>query len=256
MGRKAKAPLVDDKGLHLPEGGIIELGTPGWLEWLKTANSFRFECMASTEIEGTRFSRDLAVGFTAFRTGSSKEYWNAQKRVDRVLRNEYLGRHDEITYELLKSTALKISDKHYWERRKTQQGVSIKSVPENCKTIQTVGETNLTQEEIAILREEVQRLKQRNTYLENENRRLEKVGTDYSHATLSALREKHQKALADAAHWQEVAESYRKQAEKLSVQAEVTVEASVLFNQLRPLLDRLSSRERRAIQQKLEEILG
>jgi hypothetical protein len=33
-------------------------------------------------------------------------------------------------------------------------------------------------------------------------------------------------------------------------------DASTLFNQLRPLLNRLNDRERRAIQQKLEEILG
>lgn len=33
------------------------------------------------------------------------------------------------------------------------------------------------------------------------------------------------------------------------------IDAAALFNQLRPLLNRLSDRERRAIQQKLEEIV-
>jgi hypothetical protein len=37
--------------------------------------------------------------------------------------------------------------------------------------------------------------------------------------------------------------------------SERSVEPSALFNQLRPLLNRLNDRERRAIQQKLEEIL-
>lgn len=37
--------------------------------------------------------------------------------------------------------------------------------------------------------------------------------------------------------------------------SEASIEPSALFNQLRPLLNRLNDRERRAIQQKLEEIL-
>jgi hypothetical protein len=35
-----------------------------------------------------------------------------------------------------------------------------------------------------------------------------------------------------------------------------SIDPATLFNQLRPLLNRLSDRERRAIQQKLEEVLG
>lgn len=35
-----------------------------------------------------------------------------------------------------------------------------------------------------------------------------------------------------------------------------SIESSTLYNQLRPLLNRLNDRERRAIQQKLEEVLG
>ena len=38
--------------------------------------------------------------------------------------------------------------------------------------------------------------------------------------------------------------------------SEASIEPSTLFNQLRPLLNRLSDRERRAIQQKLEEVLS
>lgn len=38
--------------------------------------------------------------------------------------------------------------------------------------------------------------------------------------------------------------------------SELSIESSALFNQLRPLLNRLNDRERRAIQQKLEEVLG
>ncbi len=38
--------------------------------------------------------------------------------------------------------------------------------------------------------------------------------------------------------------------------SEASIEPSTLFNQLRPLLNRLSDRERRAIQQKLEEVLA
>ncbi len=38
--------------------------------------------------------------------------------------------------------------------------------------------------------------------------------------------------------------------------SETSLEPSVLFNELRPLLNRLNDRERRAIQQKLEAVLG
>lgn len=44
--------------------------------------------------------------------------------------------------------------------------------------------------------------------------------------------------------------------EAVTLSSEPSIEPSVLFNQLRPLLNRLNDRERRAIQQKLEEVLG
>lgn len=243
-----ESPTVREDGLHSSDlPGVLaiphekaKVQSSGWHDWLVTHSKFRFETPSGS--------------FTAYK--SEKGYWTAQRRMDRKLRHQYLGESHTLTYETLDEAARTLGAPDYWDKHVSNKGRPREADKELKQESHTSYETNLTQEEIAILREEVQRLKQRNTYLENENRRLEKVGTDYSHATLSALREKHQKALADAAHWQEVAESYRKQAEKLSVQAEVTVEASVLFNQLRPLLDRLSSRERRAIQQKLEEILG
>lgn len=42
----------------------------------------------------------------------------------------------------------------------------------------------------------------------------------------------------------------------VTLSSEPSVDSSTLFNQLRPLLNRLNDRERRAIQQKLEEVLG
>jgi DNA repair ATPase RecN len=52
-------------------------------------------------------------------------------------------------------------------------------------------------------------------HLENENNRLQRLGQDYSHATVAKLSAKYTKALQEIQHWKESCESYQRQAAKL-----------------------------------------
>lgn len=207
-----QSPTVKEDGLHSVELPTVlaipheraKVQSSGWHDWLVNHSKFRFKTPSGS--------------FTAYK--SDKGYWTAQRRVDRKLRHQYLGESHTLTYETLDETARILDSPDYWHKHVSDKGRPREADKELRRESHKEYETNLSHEEITILREEVQRLKQRNSYLENENRRLEKVGADYSQDTFNALREKHQKALADATHWQEVAESYRKQAEKLRAQAE------------------------------------
>ncbi len=110
------------------------------------------------------------------------------------------------------------------ERDKYFEEISeIKLELENLKSERAPQSSNELAEaktKIETLEKESRDLRYRCSDLERENARLERLGTDYSHASFQTLSAKYQKALNKAKDWEEAAGSYRRQAEAIAKKKE------------------------------------
>jgi hypothetical protein len=196
--------------MELPDGHCFEVGTHEWWEWVSSneAESFRFEC--DHGVKGYRARKESIKS----RSGS---FWYAYKRIDRKLRKRYLGKSDELTLERLESVAYDLA-----------KSTEAKE-PEPRLPNKSVGNLDTSPQD------ELRELKHRCMYLENENKRLERLGQDYNQATVAKLSEKHTKALKEVQHWKESSDSYRRQAAKL--RAELDELHNTLGNQQSLKLD-------------------
>lgn len=266
---------VKDGILKLPNGKCIEVGTWDWFQWLGSsdANSFRFETDYGCK------------NYTARREElKSGEFWYAYKKIGGKLHKRYMGILEELGLERLESIAYKLLEPTTpRQKQELPKSVGNSDVGELRETVEEMRRNAFKRESVVeqlieqkvrlqnelkelhtsvgnsqYLEAQLKECQHRCIHLENENNRLERLGQDYSQETVARLSSKYTKALKDIEHWKETAESYKRQAAKLREQIEAaqpSVDAATLFNQLRPLLNRLSDRERRAIQQKLVEIV-
>jgi DNA repair exonuclease SbcCD ATPase subunit len=165
----------------------------------------------------------------------------------------YIGANEECTAEKLKEINYRFGQdwRDFWHwyhsparKELKSKGVQIEEMyTEDSQLSQTRDETEelrarLTELEVELtgatnkiegLERESRELRYRCSDLERENARLERLGTDYSHASFQVLQAKYQKALDNAKHWEEAAGSYRRQAEAIAKKRE---EAEALIEQL------------------------
>jgi BMFP domain-containing protein YqiC len=224
----------------------IKVDSPEWFAWLEEQKSFRFECSYTWHIQAGIADIKSAT-CTVIKQG---KYWNAQKRVSGQLRRYYLGASDKLTYDGLCEAAKTLTINPKWcdyLRAKQSPGLqSHKKEINDCETedqatCQTRDKAENLQARFAelearlkekdeelteaktkveILEKESRQLRYRCSDLERENARLERLGTDYSHATFQVLQGKYQKALDNAKHWEETAKSYDRQAEAIAKKRE------------------------------------
>lgn len=92
----------------------IKVDSPEWFVWLELIPSFSYQSANGK--------------FTARKQGN---YWNAYRKLNNVLRQEYLARTSDLTLNKLQEVAklLNLSDFHYWtirqERNKERAKNSI-----------------------------------------------------------------------------------------------------------------------------------
>jgi chromosome segregation ATPase len=134
---------VDRAGIS---GTNIKPDTPEWQEWFNSAP------------EGTKIQFEYTADslkterFTAYRR---KRYWEAQKRVSGKLRNTTI-KPSEVTHENLRQILLRLTAYNWADKFEMEESGKC----------QTFNETpSQTGEEIAQLRAEVERLKNRESYL-------------------------------------------------------------------------------------------
>jgi DNA repair exonuclease SbcCD ATPase subunit len=207
-----------------PSGKCFEIGTAEWWDWLESdeARSFRFECDHGV---GSYTARKEAIQNKGY-------FWYAYKKLDKRLHKSYIGKSVELTLEKLEAIADSLGQPKP-VRLPTSLGNSKESelpskLPtslgnsEESKLPNEVGnsETEELRTRLAELEKESRDLRYRCSDLERENARLERLGTDYSHASFITLQGKYEKALNNAKHWEEVAESYRRQAEAIAKKKE------------------------------------
>jgi chromosome segregation ATPase len=132
---------VDRAGIS---GTNIKPDTPEWQEWFNSAP------------EGTKIQFEYTADslkterFTAYRR---KRYWEAQKRISGKLRNTTI-KPSEVTYENLRQTLLRLTAYNWADKFEMEESGKGEYQTSNESTSQT-------QKEIAQLRAEVERLKQR-----------------------------------------------------------------------------------------------
>ncbi len=77
-----KLPTVWGNSLEADTGNIIELGTPQWLDWLESRQSFRYE-------------PNTGNGFTVRQEKAG--YWYGYRKVAGKLHKRYIGTSDDLT---------------------------------------------------------------------------------------------------------------------------------------------------------------
>ena len=260
MSDKPSPPLVQDDRVV---GTHVYVGTNVWFNhWLTDPKieSFRYECP-----EGS---------FTARRRKG--DYWNAYRKVKGKLRQEYLGKSPDLTQTKLIETArtLAMDNTEYWRMkyprpeqpsRPSQESTGLYNQSAGCITETQEAGVDGLKEVIAKLKTEIDQLKEEKYDLDFENSQLreevEKLKKQ-SLAVPASLAEAKEEILRllpferDNDFLRAINQDLKEQLATVTQSSELSVDTANLFNQLRPLLDRLSSRERRAVQQKLEEILG
>lgn len=90
----------------------IEVGSEQWFTWLESQTSFRYESSDGS--------------FTARRYGN---YWNAYRKRFGKLRQEYLGKTDDLTLVKLTLVAklLETDDLYYWKLKSEQKKSKAKT---------------------------------------------------------------------------------------------------------------------------------
>lgn len=261
--------MKDSQAIVTPLGvsGVsIKLDSPEWFSWLSERSSFSYQSAISD--------------YTCNKRSNGK--WYASKRKgdrsqgSKSLAQEYLGSGDKVTKTKLEEIARKFAlpDRDYWylKHPKPKTGEPTASPGAGCTTDKgtTKNESSSqTADEIAELKAEVERLKNRETYLLDQ---LGLVKTKIIHesqteveALKTQLNQTDKYNMELERNYSILNEMWRKsEQQRCELQARLnecqahqqpSVDAATLFNQLRPLLNRLSDRDRRAIQQKLEEIV-
>jgi chromosome segregation ATPase len=241
-----ESPTVREDGLHSSDlPGVLaipheraKVQSSGWHDWLLTHSKFRVEISSRS--------------FTAYK--SEKGYWTAQRRKDGKLRHQYLGESHTLTYETLDETARILGAPDYWNKHVSDKGRPREADKElrqesHNKPYETKTNISLSQPEIEKLQAQVTelevQLKERNQQLASAITQKERFEGKAKAAEALAIQQGKEISRLDA-----------KLAEALLRQSAInSPDPAGLFNELRPLLNRLSDRERRAIQQKLEEIL-
>lgn len=222
--------------LELPSGKCLEVGLASWWDWLESedAKSFRFET--------DHGCKSYTARKEAIKTGV---FWYAYKKIESKLHKSYIGKSDELSLERLESVAYKLLEPS--KPRSTielpKKSLGNSEAGELVETIEQMRRNafqresdfdRLLEQKIRLEKELKElhtsignqqdleaRLKEcqhRCIHLENENRRLEKLGQDYSQATVARLSNKYNKALKDVEDWKETAEGYKRQAMKLKVE--------------------------------------
>jgi ribosome-associated translation inhibitor RaiA len=173
MPKPNTAPVVKRDGLHLQDyDNPIPLGSPQWVEWLEHNKSFRFQGESiGYEIQpGTGFLDFEDITFTAFKSKNGK-YWNAQRRVNGTLRGQYIGSHQDLTYQRMMDVGLILNSKNYYregQKRGRSLGGSVeKSYAESHTEYKTEIETSpRAADEIAQLKTELEEYKAKCNALE------------------------------------------------------------------------------------------
>ncbi len=84
--------------LQLPNGDVIEIGSSGWIEWLKANGSFRFESGFAGKESFTARKHERESG----------NFWYAYRKISGRLRNAYLGKSEALTTDKLLDAANKL----------------------------------------------------------------------------------------------------------------------------------------------------
>lgn len=260
--------MKDSQAIVTPlgvSGASIKLDSPEWFDWLSERSSFSYQSAISD--------------YTCNKRSNGK--WYASKRKgdrsqgSKSLAQEYLGSGDKVTKAKLEEIARKFAlpDRDYWylKHPKPKTGEPTASPGVGCTTKGTTKSKSSSQpsDEIAELKAEVERLKSRETYLLDQLGLVKAQIIHESQIETEALKtqlnqtDKYNMELER--NYNILNEMWRKsEQQRIELQAQLnecqahqqlSVDAATLFNQLRPLLNRLSDRDRRAIQQKLEEIV-
>lgn len=113
-------PVATINGLSIGDS-LIKLDSDEWFTWLNNNTKFRFECGSTAK-------------FTAYK--DKKGYWKAQRRWNRKLRHEHLGKSEQLNWELLQETANKLNtrDSVYFAD-KYSRGKGKSSTTLDCETI-------------------------------------------------------------------------------------------------------------------------
>ncbi len=224
------AALVTVSGISFDSGTTysIDRDSDEWQQWFTTTpegSKIRFEWLNSYLHRNT---------YTAYRR---KRYWEAQKRVDGKLRNTTI-KPEEASYQKLEQVGYELTA-YNWDRAEQKQ--QAKSGKEIYQT--SVEATSQTEEKILHLKAEVERLKQRESYLldqlglikahiiheaQQENEQLKKQNAELDNANweceknLSIVSEMHRKSELKRQELQSLVDSYQTKPEELSATAQLT----------------------------------
>jgi chromosome segregation ATPase len=279
--------------LELPSGARLEVGLAHWWDWLESdeAKSFRFECDHGVKNYTARKERvkDLVVwyAYKSVENKLRKRYIGksdqlTQERLELVaydlekapeprqkavlpnsLGND-VGEYRELLNESRRTAAQRESDFERLMGQKIQLQNEVKQLNEILKGRDRNFEEATKQ--IAQLKRQLEKNSQAlPSQLGNDSlevKQLTKERDDLDQRVNELEEKTGDLGLALQLKDEEIANLHQQLEKAIASQplhSEVgnrRVDASTLFNQLRPLLNRLNDRERRAVQQKLEAILG
>lgn len=267
--------------MKFPDGKSVKVGSALWWDWLESdkAKSFRFECDHGVKSYTARKERvkDLVV-------------WYAYKSMGK-LRKRYIGKSDQLTQERLELVAYDL-EKEPQPRQKekvlpNELGNEVGEYREllnEARRIAVQRESDFQRllEQKIRLQDEVKRLEEEIVHLKHQSanalpnevcnkevadlkerlKRLTQERDEFSQQIDELVEKTGELGLALQLKDEELG-NMKRQLEK-AITASVLhsevgnseIDSSTLFNQLRPLLNRLNDRERRAVQQKLEEVFG
>lgn len=210
--------MKDSQSIVTPSGvDDIKLDTPDWFQWLTNNSSFSYRSDTS---DYTCNKRSNGKWYASKRKG-------ARSQGSKSLGQEYLGASDKVTAAKLEEVARKFAlpDREYWylKHPKPKQSQDTNS---GCTTdFSSLQGTTTTKDEkseryLAELEEELRQAKYKNSDLQNEINRLNRLGQDYGKDTVARLNQKHRDALNEIERLKGQAESYKRQAQKLKTQLE------------------------------------
>lgn len=119
---KSKLPIVTDD--HIQDYPEVKIGSDAWFVWLnKLGTSFRYE---PKQINGSFNERKAFTVVSRIRKGSNTLFWVAVRKVDKKVRQEYLGLTDELDYEKLQLACdnLSLNPDEYQEYKKSKNNNS------------------------------------------------------------------------------------------------------------------------------------
>jgi DNA repair exonuclease SbcCD ATPase subunit len=237
----------------------IKVGSPGWFQWLEENRSFHYSCSqghftANKNSKGYWYAQRRSDGnllqhylgqSSKLTLGSLQDAASklALAALENRPRNRLVKALDEQSCKscMTEEERLRQSSKgelidlvvHLKEKlqdyktqptpsSQTQDEIELKARLSEIEAQLKKKDSELAEaiNKIEVLEKESRDLRYRCSDLERENARLERLGTDYSHASFQVLSAKYQKSLNNAKHWEEVAGSYRRQAEAIAKKKE------------------------------------